>query len=176
MAKVYAEKASGATADRPALKEMIADLQPGDVVIAEHIDRISRLPLPDAELLIAMIKEKQAQLSIPGILDLSQLDARSDIERIVLEAVQSLLLKIALSQARDDYLLRRNRQREGIEKAKTNGKYKGRAPNYDLHRKIFILRNTGMTIADVAKLCGCGVSTVNLVMKTYDAVDDIPNP
>ena len=28
---------------------MIADLQPGDVVIAEKIDRISRLPLPEAE-------------------------------------------------------------------------------------------------------------------------------
>lgn len=31
--KVYAEKASGRTADRPALKEMLADLQVGEFVI-----------------------------------------------------------------------------------------------------------------------------------------------
>ncbi|CRX96613.1 Resolvase [Yersinia enterocolitica] len=48
---IYREKASGTRADRPELLRMIADLQPGDVVIAERIDRISRLPLPEAEKL-----------------------------------------------------------------------------------------------------------------------------
>lgn len=46
IAGIYKEKASGARADRPELLRMIADLQSGDVVIAEKIDRISRLPLP----------------------------------------------------------------------------------------------------------------------------------
>lgn len=45
VAGVYREKASGARADRPELLRMIADLQPGEVVVAEKIDRISRLPL-----------------------------------------------------------------------------------------------------------------------------------
>lgn len=45
IAGVYLEKASGARADRPELLRMIADLQPGEVVVAEKIDRISRLPL-----------------------------------------------------------------------------------------------------------------------------------
>src|SRR5450631_2152025 len=49
IAGVYREKASGARADRPELLRMIADLQPGEVVVAEKIDRISRLPLPEAE-------------------------------------------------------------------------------------------------------------------------------
>jgi DNA invertase Pin-like site-specific DNA recombinase len=31
---------------------MIADLQPGEVVVAEKIDRISRLPLAEAEQLV----------------------------------------------------------------------------------------------------------------------------
>src|ERR1700693_2315939 len=53
IAGVYREKASGARADRPELLRMIADLQPGEVVVAEKIDRISRLPLPEAERLIA---------------------------------------------------------------------------------------------------------------------------
>lgn len=52
----YEEKASGARADRPELLRMIKELQPGDVVIAEKIDRISRLPLPEAvqELLLKL--------------------------------------------------------------------------------------------------------------------------
>ncbi|EOL0482102.1 recombinase family protein, partial [Escherichia coli] len=44
VAGIYREKASGARADRPELLRMIGDLQPGEVVIAEKIDRISRLP------------------------------------------------------------------------------------------------------------------------------------
>lgn len=48
IAGVYREKASGARADRPELLRMIADLQPGEVVVAEKIDRISRLPLAEA--------------------------------------------------------------------------------------------------------------------------------
>uniref|UniRef100_UPI0028D5F94E recombinase family protein n=1 Tax=Sphingomonas paucimobilis TaxID=13689 RepID=UPI0028D5F94E len=43
VAAVYREKASGARPDRPELLRMVADLQPGEVVIAEKIDRISRL-------------------------------------------------------------------------------------------------------------------------------------
>ncbi len=73
VAGVYKEKASGARADRPELQRMIADLQPGEVVVAEKIDRISRLPLTEAEQLIGSIKAKGAKLAIPGIVDLSEL-------------------------------------------------------------------------------------------------------
>ena len=38
VAGIYREKASGARADRPELLRMIADLQPGEVVVAEKID------------------------------------------------------------------------------------------------------------------------------------------
>lgn len=51
IAGVYREKASGARADRPELLRMIADLQHGEVVVAERIDRISRLPLTEAQRL-----------------------------------------------------------------------------------------------------------------------------
>lgn len=62
IAGIYREKASGARADRPELLRMIADLQPGEVVVAEKIDRISRLPLPEAERLVASIRAKGARL------------------------------------------------------------------------------------------------------------------
>ena len=52
VAGVYREKASGANMNRSELQRMIADLQPDDVIIAERIDRLSRLPLPEAQALI----------------------------------------------------------------------------------------------------------------------------
>lgn len=174
VAKVYAEKASGTLAERPALTEMICDLQPGDVVIAEHIDRISRLPLPEAEKLIQRIKEKGAVLSIPGILDLSQIDVDTEIGRIVLDAIQSLLLRIALQNAREDYETRRKRQAAGILVAQAKNKYKGRTPDYDMHRKIFALRKSGSTIEDTAAVAGCGRAQVSRVMRMYRSISDIP--
>ena len=54
---------------------MVADLQPGDVVVAERIDRLSRLPQAEAKALVATIRGTGARLSIPGVVDLSELAA-----------------------------------------------------------------------------------------------------
>ena len=60
------------------------------MVIAEKIDRISRLPLPEAEKLIASIRDKGARLAIPGIVDLSEVVAENDgVSRIVLNLFRS---------------------------------------------------------------------------------------
>jgi DNA invertase Pin-like site-specific DNA recombinase len=97
VAGVYREKASGARADRPELLRMVAGLQPGEVVIAEKIDRISRLPLAEAERLVASIRKKGARLAIPGVVDLSDLAAATEgVSKIVLEDVQTMLLRLAL--------------------------------------------------------------------------------
>ena len=66
VAGIYREKASGARADRAELLRLIADLQPGEVVVAEKIDRISRLPLGEAERLVASIRAKGARLAVAG--------------------------------------------------------------------------------------------------------------
>lgn len=46
---------------------MIADLQPGEIVVAEKMDRISRLSLAEAEILVAAIRNKGARLAVPGL-------------------------------------------------------------------------------------------------------------
>jgi len=139
------------------LQRTIADLQPGEVVVAEKIDRISRLPLMEAELLIGSIMAKDAKLAIPGIVDLSELAISQDgIAKIVLESVQDMLLKVALQTARDDYKTRRERQ--GVELAKASGKYKGRKPDLKTHERIIALRDSGMTIERTANLAGCSIS------------------
>lgn len=130
IAGIYREKASGARADRPELLRMIADLQSGEVVVAEKIDRISRLPLAEAEQLVGSIRAKGAKLAVPGLVDLSDFAAEADgVAKIVLESVQELLLKLALQMTRDDYETRRERQRQGVQFAKVAGKYAGRIPD-----------------------------------------------
>lgn len=63
---------------------MIDDLQPGEVVISEKMDRISRLSLPEAEKLIEAIKAKGAKLAVPGVVDLSDLiEDATGVTRIV---------------------------------------------------------------------------------------------
>ncbi len=168
IAGVYKEQASGARADRPELLRMIKDLQPGEVVIAEKIDRISRLPLRDAEKLIETIKSTGAKLAIPGVVDLSELvESSTGVAKVVLEAVQDMLLKLSLQIARDDYEDRRERQRQGIELAKSSGKFKGRSPNLVLHERVIALRSSGETISRTAKLANCSESQVKRIWKKH---------
>lgn len=168
IAGVYREKASGARADRPELLRLIDDLQPNETVIAEKIDRISRLPLPEAEKLVNSIREKGAKLSVPGLVDLSDIAADSEgVTKIVIESVQELLLKLALQMAHDDYETRRERQRQGIRLAKDQGKYKGRKANQSMHKQIIALRKSGSTIQQAADIAGCSISQVKRIWALY---------
>ena len=170
VASVYAEKASGTTAERPELQRMIADLQPGDVVIAEKIDRISRLPLPQAEKLVESIKAKGAKLAIPGIVDLSDLIAESIGEsKIVLEGVQAMLLRLALQMARTDWESRRERVKQGIVLAKEAGKYSGRKADKAMHERIIDYRQSGKGIVETAKLVACSTAQVKRVWAEHKA-------
>ena len=164
VAGIYREKASGARADRAELLRMIADLQPGEAVVAEKIDRISRLPLDDAEKLVASIRAKGARLAVPGIVDLGELaEGAQGVARIVLESVQDMLLKLALQMAHDDYEDRRERQRQGIALAQAKDRYKGRRPDTAMHARIMALRAGGNSIAKTAKLAGCSPSQVKRI-------------
>jgi DNA invertase Pin-like site-specific DNA recombinase len=164
VAGIYREKASGARADRPELLRMIADLQHADVVVAEKMDRISRLPLAEAERLVGSIRAKGARLAVPGLVDLSDFSAQAEgVAKIVLESVQELLLKLALQMARDDYETRRERQRQGVQLAKTAGKYVGRIADTATHQRVITLRQAGQTIKRTAELAGCSPSQVKRV-------------
>jgi DNA invertase Pin-like site-specific DNA recombinase len=170
VAGIYREKASGARADRPELLRMIADLQPGEVVVAEKIDRISRLPLAEAEKLVASIRAKGARLAVPGLVDLSDLADEADgVAKVVLTSVQELLLKLALQMARDDYETRRERQRQGVQLAKAAGKYTGRKADTATHQRIVALRRAGETIERTAELAGCSVSQVKRIWALHRA-------
>ena len=178
IAGVYREQMSGAIDSRPELEKLISDLQPGDYVVAEKMDRISRLPIDAAEKLINRIKEKGAKLLIPGIVDFADIieNTKDNISKIVLENTQELLLKLALQMSRDDYETRKIRQKEGIELAKVKGKYKGRKANDILHQQIVdyhILRTPPFSIAETAKILNTSQSMVIRACRNYREINKI---
>ncbi|MBV5349293.1 recombinase family protein, partial [bacterium] len=77
--------------------------------------------------------------------------------------MQDLLLKIALQMSHEDYTLRRERQRQGINIAKAEGKYAGKKPNIATHQRIIAIKSAGNTIKQTANLSGCSVSQVKRI-------------
>ena len=164
IAGTYREKASGARADRPELQRMIADLQPGDVVIAEKIECITRLPLSEVRKLIESIQTKGALLAVPGIVELTEYTKGTEnVSNIALPAVQDVLLKLVLLMAHNDYEARQERQRQGIQLAKAAGRYLGRRADSRRHSQVLALRGSGHSIRQTAELTGYSSSQVKRI-------------
>lgn len=75
-------------------------------------------------------------------------------------AVTSMLVEMMAAVARKDYEQRRERQAQGIKKAKDEGKYKGRPVDADLHKRVAGLLKAGLGIRATARLADCSTTTV----------------
>ncbi|MEZ7771687.1 recombinase family protein [Neisseria sp. 27098_8_112] len=176
IAGIYEEKASGVNASRPELNRLIDDLQEGDWVIAERIDRITRLPPREAELLIQRITEKGAKLHVPDVFSFGNLDelmGEGDslpkyLTEPLMEALQKMFLRMALSIAHEDWKTRRERANQGIARAKKEGRMKGRPANDELHKSIIQLTLNGVSITGIASALKCSTSTVSKVRRAYN--------
>lgn len=112
----YIEKISGASMDRPHLKEMLESLSAGDMIIVHEISRLSR-STKDLLTIVELIKEKEAK--IKSVTD-SWLDLSDD------NPMSELLFTIFSGLAQFERKMIKQRQKEGIEIAKSEGKYRGR--------------------------------------------------
>lgn len=176
IAGIYEEKASGVNASRPELNRLIDDLQEGDWVIAERTDRITRLPPREAELLIQRITEKGAKLHVPDVFSFGNLDelmGEGDslpkyLTEPLMEALQKMFLRMALSIAHEDWKTRRERANQGIARAKKEGRMKGRPANEELHKSIIQLTLNGVSITGIASALKCSTSTVSKVRRAYN--------
>ena len=83
----------------------------------------------------------------------------------VLAAVNGMVLDILAATARKDYEDRRRRQSQGIAKAKTDGKFKGRPENVDRNAGIEGMLNSKMSWGDIQKATGCGRATIAKIVK-----------
>jgi len=62
--------------------------------------------------------------------------------------------------ARKDYEQRRERQAQGIQKAKAAGRYQGRPVDTDLHTRVKELLAAGLGIRAAARHAQCSTTTV----------------
>lgn len=146
--KVFSEKRSGTTTDgRDALEQALDFAREGDTLVVTRLDRLARSMI-DLRHIVAGLAAKDVTFRClqQGAIDTTRSDGK-------------LLLNILASFAEFETDLRRERQRDGIDKAKTAGIYKGRPVSID-GRKIRAMRATGLGPAAIAKALGVGRASV----------------
>ena len=113
--KLFVDKASGKNTDRKAFKDMMAFVRAGDIVIVESISRIAR-NTRDLLAIVSELTEKEVEF----------VSLKESIDTTTPQGRFMLTVFGALAELERENIL--ERQREGIEIAKSEGKYKGRKP------------------------------------------------
>ena len=144
---IFEEKVSGAAKDREQLQKMLEDLKEGDIIYVTDLTRITRSTQNLFEL-IDLIRRKKANLKSlkDTCLDLSEDNPYSQFLITVMAGVNQL--------ERD---LIRMRQREGIELAKKEGKFKGRLKKYHKNHAgmkyaVKLYKEGGMTVNQICEI------------------------
>ncbi|MDU7348041.1 MAG: recombinase family protein [Klebsiella grimontii] len=163
----FAENESGASLKRPELFRLLEIAQKGDVLLVEQVDRLSRLSGEDWNKLRSLINEKGVRvvaLDLPTSHQLIQ--SGDEFTSRMLEALNGMMLDMLAAIARKDYTDRKRRQAQGIVKAKSNGKYKGRPEDTQRNERIAKLLQAGMSYTDVMDTVNCARATVAKVSKS----------
>ena len=167
IAATYTENESGASLERPELFRLLADCQPGDVLLVEQVDRLSRLNAEDWERLKAEInsrKVKVVALDLPTSWMMATA-GKDDIQSRMFDAINGMMLDMLAAIARKDYEDRRRRQAQGIAKVKAEGGYKGRPEDIERNTGILQMLKAGMSWSSIQKATGCSRSTLSRLAK-----------
>jgi DNA invertase Pin-like site-specific DNA recombinase len=146
--RIFEEKRSGAKADtRPALKAALEFVREGDTLVVTRLDRLAR-SITDLRQIVDDLTARGVGFRClqQGALDTTRSDGK-------------LLLNILGSFAEFELDIRRERQLEGIAKAKAEGVYKGRKPSID-PEEVDKALSGGESPTSVAKRLGIARSSV----------------
>jgi DNA invertase Pin-like site-specific DNA recombinase len=155
--KVFEEKLSGASShNRPALLAMIDFAREGDEVIVWSIDRLAR-DLRDCQDIVARLNDKG--VSVLFLSEKLKFSASDD------DPFSKLQLHLMSAFAEFERAIIKRRQREGIEKAKARGVYKGRPPSINAGN-VAELYQQGLGPVDIARALGISRASVYRLMKS----------
>ena len=144
---IRSEKHTGTTtAGRGELETVLSFLRPGDTLMVTRIDRLAR-SVADLERIVARLHEKGAHLRA----------TEQPIDTATPAGVAFLQMLGVFAQF--ETAIRRERQLEGIAKAKAGGIYKGRKPSVDA-AQVRSLREQGFGGSEIAKRLGIGRASV----------------
>jgi len=154
--RLFHEQVSS-VAQRNELESALQFVREGDTLIVTKLDRLAR----STQHLLQIIDTLNQKKVTLRILDFggSSVDTQSSAGK--------LMLTMFGAMAEYERSLMLERQREGIAKAKSEGKYKGRAPvPKEKVEKILELSKMGKAASEVASELSLGRSTVYRIMKT----------
>ena len=158
--RIFSEKLSGAITDRPQLKAMLDYVREGDTLYVESISRLGR-SVKDLLNIIDTLTDKKVTL----ISHKEKIDTDTPTGKFMLTVFA------ALSQLEREQL--KQRQREGIEIAKAQGKYTGRKPipiDWDKFSKLYgEWKSKSITGRDFMRRMGMSVNTFYRRVHEYES-------
>jgi DNA invertase Pin-like site-specific DNA recombinase len=170
----YVENESGASLQRPELFRLLADSRPGDVLLVEQVDRLSRLTDADWKRLRSELERREVRvvaLDLPTSWMLAT--ATDDFTSRMFAAVNGMMLDVLAAVARKDYEDRRRRQAEGQKRAKDAGAYKGRPEDVKRNAAIAEMLAKGMSWSKIQAATECSRATVAKIAERMKAASAI---
>lgn len=150
-AKIFKEQASSVDT-RVQLESAIEFIRESDVLVVTKLDRLAR-SVSDLMKIISELESKKVSLRILNL----GIDTNTPTGKLMLTILGGI------AQFEREIML--ERQREGIAKAKTEGKYKGRKSiALELQQEVRYLVCNGMTKASAAKQLKIGEATVYRIL------------
>lgn len=163
IAGYYVENESGASLKRPELFRLLSDCEPGDILLVEQVDRLSRLNSDDWQQLKAEIANRRIKvvaLDLPTSWMMAT-ENKDEITARMFEAINAMMLDMLAAVARKDYEDRKRRQMQGIAKAKAEGVYRGRKENEKRNARIVEMLERGDSWTSITEATGCSRSTLS---------------
>ena len=165
--RIFSEKLSGANADRPQLKTMLDYVREGDTLYVESISRLGR-STRDLLNIIDTLTDKGVTL----------VSHKENIDTDTPTGKFMLTVFAALSQLEREQL--KQRQREGIEIAKAQGKYTGRKPipiDWEKFGRLYgEWKAKNITGRDFMRRMGLTANTFYRRIREYEAAHHITEP
>lgn len=174
IASYYRENISGTKLERPELGRLLMDSYQNDILLVEQVDRLTRLSNSDWETLKKKIQQHQLRivsLDIPTSWQaLSDKEpAQNDpVTHAVISAINNMLIDLMAAMSHKDWISRQQRQKQGIERAHEQGKYRGKQADHERHQKVIYYRNVKkLSIHETAQATGYSASQVCRIQRLH---------
>jgi DNA invertase Pin-like site-specific DNA recombinase len=159
--KLFIEQVSS-VGKREQLEDALDYVREGDTLVITKLDRLAR-SVGDLLEIVARLEAKKVGLRVLSMSCGQPLDTGTAIGKLMLAVIG------AVGQFEREMML--ERQREGIAKAKREGRYKGRAPTARRQAdEIARLKSEGVRPAEIARKLGIGRASVYRVLGEREKV------
>lgn len=150
--KLFSEQISAVATKRPILEAALDYIRDTDTLVVTSLDRLAR-SMTHLNEVISILEQKGANLRILNL----AVDTSS--------ATGRLMVTVALGLAAFERERMLERQREGVARAKAEGKYRGRKPTARAKtQEILSLKAAGIGAAEIARRLDIGRASVYRVL------------